>query len=82
MTVWNREGEIQIQFSSMHLPPFNQPDRRRDLADRLQMVPGSRNFSNAHLNSWPTLKLGHLVQAGGVKQFLEVWDWFLEQHDL
>ncbi len=43
MIVWNWAGEIQIPFQVMREPPFNTLDRRREFADRLVTVPGSRS---------------------------------------
>jgi hypothetical protein len=80
MTVWNWAGEIAIQFGSMREPPFDAIDKRRELADRLGAVPGSREFSDHSLTSaWPSLRLAGLVEADSVGQFLNAWDWFLAQ---
>jgi hypothetical protein len=80
MTVWNFAGEIAIQFGSMRGPPFNEIDKRRALADRLQAVPGSREFSDHSLTSaWPSMRLSGLVEADGLQAFLAVWDWYLAQ---
>lgn len=80
MTVWNWAGEIAIQFGSMREPPFDEVGNRRVLADRLEAVPGSREFSDHSLTSaWPSFRLARLVEAGGVDQFLGAWDWFLGQ---
>jgi hypothetical protein len=80
MTVWNWAGEISIQFESMREPPFSEFERRREFADRLERVPGSRAFPDDQLKgSWPTLRIGSLIEAGGMDQFLETWDWFLGQ---
>jgi len=80
MSVWNWAGEIQIQFGSMHHPPFDIFDSRRGFADLLETVPGSREFSDDQLDDkWPTIKIGRLVEADGVDRFLEAWDWYLER---
>lgn len=79
MNVWNWAGEIQIPFGAMKQPPFNSFDRRREFADRLAAVPGSRKFPDELLDRWPSMRIGNLVKAGGVDRFLEVWDWYLEQ---
>jgi len=80
MSVWNWAGEIQIQFGSMHHPPFDSLDSRREFADLLQAVPGSRPFPDDQLDDkWPSISLGRIVEAGGVDRFLEAWDWYLEQ---
>jgi hypothetical protein len=79
MNVWNWAGEIVISFGSMGQPPFDSLDRRREFADRLEAVPGSRELPDDVLEKWPSIRIGHLVQAGGVDRFLEAWDWYLEQ---
>jgi hypothetical protein len=79
MNVWNWAGEIQISFGSMGQPPFDTFDRRREFADRLEAVPGSRELPDDQLEKWPSISIGHLVEAGGVDRFLEAWDWYLEQ---
>jgi hypothetical protein len=79
MAIWNWAGEIDIKFSSMHQPPFNTLERRRQFADQLEAVPGSRKLSDDELNKWPALRIGRLVEAGGIDYFLEAWDWYLEQ---
>jgi len=79
-TVWNWEGEIAIQFESMRQPPFNNLDRRREFADLLAAVPGSRSFSEEQLvGGWPSMRLARLLDAGGVDQFLEAWEWHISQ---
>ncbi len=79
MSIWNWAGEIQIQFGSMHQAPFDSYDRKREFADLLEKVPGSRRIPDDQLEKWPTVKLGRVVEASGVDQFLEAWDWYLAQ---
>ena len=79
MAIWNWAGEIDIKFNSMHQPPFNTLERRRQFADRLEAVPGSRKLSDDELTKWPALRIGRLVEAGGIDHFLEAWEWYLEQ---
>lgn len=80
MAIWNWRGEIAIKFSSMSQPPFNTLEGRRQFGDHLEAVPGSRKLSDDELlNKWPALRIGRLVDSGGVDRFLEAWDWYLEQ---
>jgi hypothetical protein len=80
MTIWNWEGQIQIQFGSMTQPPFDTLEGRRAFAEHLGAVPGSRTFSDDELlHRWPALYLSRLVDAGGMNQFFAAWDWHLEE---
>jgi hypothetical protein len=79
MNIWSWAGEIQIPFGAMKQPPFNSLDLRRQFADRLEAVPGARTIPDDMLDRWPMLRLGRIVEAGGVDRFLEAWDWYLEQ---
>ena len=79
-TVWNWAGEVAIQFEAMREYPFNDLDRRREFADLLESVPGSRSFSDDQVRgAWPSLRLGALVVAEGVERFLDAWDWHIAQ---
>jgi hypothetical protein len=79
MNVWNWAGEVVIPFGAMRQPPFDSFDLRREFADRLEVVPGSKEFPDDLLEKWPSIRIGRLVEAGGVDLFLEAWDWYLEQ---
>jgi hypothetical protein len=79
MAVWNWRGEIAIKFGSMNQPPFDSLERRRQFADLLETIPGSREFTDDELVQWPELRISRLVESGGIENFLQAWDWYLDQ---
>jgi len=76
-----RTGEknayVQIQFSSMRLPPFNTLEKRRELADRLSDAIGVQ-FTDDQLNKIPGIKMATLDERQ-VEAFIKVFDWYLKE---
>lgn len=69
---------IQFAFAAMNVPPFDQLEGRRELANRLRSVVAGLEFGDDKLEAWPFSGRG-TVTTGNVEAFLEVWDWFLAQ---
>jgi hypothetical protein len=76
-SVWTY-GTVELQFQHMRRPPFSAPERRRDLADRLAKIEGV-SIPDAALDKRPSFGLRHLVAAGRLDTFLEVFDWVLTE---
>lgn len=75
-TMWT-DGGIQVQFSSMHSPPFSDFARRLELLHRLNQIAGVELKESSIDQQWPTIKLARLIDPASMRQFLEAWDWFI-----
>lgn len=72
-------GQVQIHFGGTHPPPFDARDRRRELSDRLNAVPGLHIQVDDVERQWPTLPLAALTDTDRLQAFLDVWDWYLDE---
>jgi hypothetical protein len=70
---------IQFSFGSMKLPPFDQLEGRRRLADRLGAVIPGLEFDDSKLSGWPFSGRAALTGVDQVEAFLSVWDWYLDE---
>lgn len=77
MTVWT-DGGIQIQFSSMCHPPFNDFDKRKEFAHVLDGIEASFDMAQKlYLSEWPSIRLHQLVDPDRVQDFIDAWEWYL-----
>jgi hypothetical protein len=81
MSMWT-DGGIQVQFSSMNLPPFDRLQTRREFANRLEALNEAVTMSDEQLlSTWPSVKLHQLTNPERLNQFLDAWDWYLDRID-
>lgn len=72
-------GSIEVYFQYyVAKPPFDNEERRRDLQQRLNKVPGV-SIPNDALMRRPTIRLKEIAEKKSVDQLLGVFDWFIEQ---
>jgi hypothetical protein len=72
-------GEVQLSLGSMQRPPFDQLDKRRELVERLNDIPGVELRVENLATGWPVMPLRPLGDGECLTRFLDVWDWYLEQ---
>jgi hypothetical protein len=77
--VWTY-GALELQFQRMKHPPFNEVEKRRELASRLSAIDGV-SIPEAALSKRPSLKLGVLSAPGSMDKFLGALDWALSQFE-
>ncbi len=71
-------ARLEIQFQRMNRPPFDALDRRSELQNRLNQIPGV-NIPKDKLTARPAIALTALKDAAALQQFLKVWDWYLNE---
>ena len=72
-------GEIQIHFGMMRQPPFDALDKRQELLNRLNDIPGVEVRASDLETSWPIMPLYALIDDEHRQQFLATWNWYLDQ---
>lgn len=77
ISVWTY-GRIEVQFQWMTAPPLDSMDKRRELQQRLNSIQGIDIRDDA-LTKRPSLPLALLADDAKLKQFLEVFDWLMEE---
>lgn len=70
---------VQFSFGSMKTPPFDEFDRRRELADRLQAIDPELQLQDDKLDGYPYSGRSLLTQPETLEAFLSVWDWYLQR---
>ncbi|WP_440950751.1 hypothetical protein [Methanosphaerula subterraneus] len=76
--VWSTGvGKIQFQWLKLR-PPFDSIEKRRELLDRLNAIPGIALPEDA-LGGRPSFPLRALVPAEARKRFLAVLDWVVDE---
>jgi hypothetical protein len=76
-SVWTY-GAVEIQFQHMRRPPFDEPAKRRELADRLSAIEGV-SIPETALNKRPSFKLGLITELVNLEKFLAAFDWMLSE---
>jgi hypothetical protein len=76
-SVWTY-GTVELQFQHMRLPPFSEPEKRKELAHRLSEIQGLF-IPEAALNKRPSIKLSVLTGSGSLEKFLAAFDWVLTE---
>jgi hypothetical protein len=72
-------GTVEVQFYWLSKPPFDLEDKRRELLNRLNQVPGIRLPATAIMRR-PGIPLAVLAMPESVDLFLKVLDWFLAEN--
>ncbi|MDP9371162.1 MAG: hypothetical protein M3Q65_01625 [Chloroflexota bacterium] len=76
--VWTY-GTVELQFGQMATkPPYDDLEKRRDLATRLQHVPGV-TIPEGRLQARPTFRLAALQDEAALRHFLAVFDEVLRE---
>jgi hypothetical protein len=70
---------IQLSFGSMKLPPFDEFDGRRELADRIQASIPELDIKDDKLDGYPFLGRGVPATTEQLEGFLEAWDWYIDE---
>lgn len=77
-SVWTY-ARVSIQFGMMKSkPPFDDEDMRRELLRRLNAISDVRILEDA-IGFYPSIPLSALTKGEAVKEFLETFDWVIEQ---
>jgi hypothetical protein len=76
-SVWTY-GTVELQFQHMRLPPFSEPEKRKELAERLAQI-GGVSIPESALNRRPSFKLSLLTGAGNLAKFLAAFDWVIAE---
>jgi hypothetical protein len=76
-SVWTY-GAVEIQFQHMRRPPFDETEKRRELADRLSAIEGV-SIPETTLNRRPSFKLGLITELVNLEKFLAAFDWMLSE---
>jgi hypothetical protein len=74
--VWTN-GSVEIYFQH-YKPPFDTAERRRELMDRLNAIPGV-SLTDDVLSRRPSIPLATFQDQTALDEFLEVFDWLLNQ---
>ena len=76
--IWTN-GYIEIYFYwYAYKPPFDSEDKRREILNRLHSIPGISLPATA-LGKRPSIPLSIFKVPNNLQQFLDTFDWFLEQ---
>ncbi|QDU36857.1 hypothetical protein Mal4_11570 [Maioricimonas rarisocia] len=75
--VWTY-GRLELQFQHMNRRPFRDIARRRELADRLQQIPGI-DIPDDRLTKRPTFDLAVLQEPDALQTFFNAFDWMLAE---
>lgn len=74
-----QSGTVQIYFKwYAKKPPFDNEAKRLELLQQLNLIPGVQIPSNA-INRQPSIALSSLADSSALTQFLQAYDWFIEQ---
>ena len=76
-SVWTY-GTVELQFQHMRLPPFSEPEKRKELAHRLSEIHGLY-IPEAALSKRPSFKLSVLTGCDSLEKFLAAFDWVLTE---
>ena len=77
-SVWT-SGGVEMQFQHMvSRPPFSDPSHRLAIVHRLNQIDGVTIPEEA-IHRRPSMSLSVLSDPAALKQFLDTFDWFLEQ---
>jgi hypothetical protein len=72
-------GSVEVYFQTLQGRPAFQPEEKRlELLRRLNAIPGV-SIPPDGITRRPSIKLATLEGADGVRRFLEVYDWVLEE---
>ncbi len=72
-------GKVEIQFQwLLKRPPFDAESKRKELLDRLNMIP-TINIPPDAITRRPNISLSALNNEDSLKQFLEVLDWVVQE---
>lgn len=77
-TLWT-DGGLAIQFGSMK-PPFGEADRKIDLIERINDVPGF-DLTEEVVTKWPLRRLSLLSDSGAFERFTAVFEWMFSVID-
>lgn len=76
--VWTN-GLVDVQFEFLqYQPPFDAPENRRELARRLNEIPGIA-IPGDTLGGFLSIRLETLLEHGSLAQFLGVIDWVIAE---
>jgi len=70
-------GSVEIQFQHMVRPPFDNEQKRKELAQRLSAI--GLTIPEDALRRRPTFHLSLLLEPGRLDGFLEAFDWMLSE---
>jgi len=72
-------GKVEIQFKWLQKrPPFDAESKRKELLDRLNMIPNIKIPPDA-ITRRPNISLSAFDDKDSLKQFLEVLDWVVQE---
>lgn len=72
-------GMIEIYFYwYAYRPPFDQEDKRRDMLDRLNDIPGI-DLPDDSIHRRPTMPLASLAPEQSFQAFCAIYDWYLAE---
>jgi hypothetical protein len=75
-SVWTY-GSVEIQFQHMVRPPFDNAQKRRDLAQRLSAI--GLTIPEDALRRRPSFRLSLLLEPGRLDKFVGAFDWMLSE---
>jgi hypothetical protein len=75
--VWSN-GRVEIQFRFMSHSPFDDQEKRKELAQRISEASGVP-IPDDRLSKLPSFTLDRLVNPDSYKQFLSAFTWALEE---
>ena len=77
IAVWTY-GRVEVQFQQMKVKPFDGHEKRIELRNRLNTIPGIAILPDT-LDRRPSFPLSTLNDPAARQQFLSVLDWFLQE---
>ena len=75
-SVWTY-GSVEIQFQHMVRPPFDNAQKRKDLAQRLSAI--GLTIPEDALRRRPSFRLSLLLEPGRLDKFVGAFDWMLSE---
>jgi hypothetical protein len=77
ISVWTY-GRAEILFEYLkRTSPFSDPDKRLQLAERLNEIPGIR-IETDKIDLRPSIPIATFLESGTLERFLAVLDWFVD----
>ena len=76
-SVWTY-GTVEIQFQHMRRLPFDETEKRKELAERLSAIEGV-SIPETTLDRRPSFKLGLITELVNLEKFLAAFDWMLSE---
>ncbi len=73
------DGAVEVRFNHIQKhPPFDQRERRQELLNRLNAIPGVRLLA-PNLDTHPSFRIELLYNPAHLDAFLAVWAWYTDE---